>query len=283
MGRHAQPPREDHGPTAANNLRMGTPVATRRLVAIAGCVALAALGPLARAQADESDDSPVPGGASVPGDEAIFEGDVGVLLRGPEPEEPAPPTDDEPAPAPQPPPAGENPAPAGGPSSPPPSASTALPKRSASQPAFVAAIRQAPGSAIPSGDDRWAILEQIFLREGRLPTASPDGVLGLQTAKPSVPGSGSSFPSLLMTSLLAMLGALLLAHRQYGPALFAPPARRPAARPAQRRPSAPRGWRVVPVVRDMPASIASPAARSAIEQPVLSAGGLPQDRSAPNG
>lgn len=283
MGLDAQPSREDPDLTAANNLLMGTPVVTRRLGVIAGCVALAVLGPLARAYADESDDPPVPGGTAVPGDEAIFEGDVGVLLRGPEPEEPTPPTDDEPTPAPQPP-AGESPAPPSSPSSSPsPSASTALPKRSSSQPAFVAAIRQASGSAIPSGDDRWAILEQIFLREGRLPTGSPDSLLALQAAQTPVAGSGSSFPSLLMTSLLAMLGALLVAYRQYGPSLFAPLAPRATTRPAQRRPSAPRGWRVVPVVRDVAAPAPLAVATSAMERPVLAPAGSTQEGITPKG
>lgn len=108
-------------------------------------------------------------------------------------------------------------------------------------------------------------LEAIF--GARQPMFAPaSGAVPVGAARSAVGTPQSSLPTLLITALMGLLGGLLLASRQFGPALFSVQ----GLRNVSFRRSAPRGWRVVPTEPFAPA-ITVRHAPSALERPVLSA------------
>lgn len=248
---------------------MGRKRATR-LATLAVGLSLLGLAPFARFAHAETTPTPDP---------ETVTGPVGVLLSGtdtggdpppvvePPPPPPEPPSGEEPAPTP-----GTEPTrtPTGGGSGPsasaPPAASGAvrLPR------AELTAIARPPagGSGVLAPGARniartagaGLSLEDIFLRDAV--SATPQAVESAGRSALPIVGS-SSLPAMLLKSMVAVLGMLLLVARRRGTSLTGATA---LGRTLHRR-NAPRGWRIV-VTTPLPAEpVVAPT--SPLERPVL--------------
>lgn len=241
---------------------MGRQRATR-LATIAVGLSLLGLAPFARFAHAET--APNPEGVTGP---------IGVLLSGtdtggnpppvvdpppPDPptgEEPPPPPDSEPTPTPAP--GGSKPS-----ASAPPVASgvVRLPRTDL---AASPALRRAGASGVlaPAARNAGAglSLEDIFLRDSV--GATPQAVESAGRSALPIVGS-SSLPAMLLKSMVALLGMLLLVARRQGSSLTGATA---LGRTLHRR-NAPRGWRIV-VTTPLPAEpVFAPS--SPLERPVL--------------
>jgi len=238
-----------------------------RLGALAGVLAVVGIVPFAQhVEAGE---------AEVPATEVIADGPVGVLVFGPGTDTDAP--IDDPAPSDDPPPSSEPPP---GNTAPPPSGSTTTPPLAAmvgaprppqrtavrSNPTATALATPVASGATPATKGQGVSLEDIFLNNRA--TQAGLGAAASHSSRSVIEMPSSSLPSMLMTTLLVMLGGLLVTTRYYGSSLFAWP-----LGAARQRRRAPRGWRVVATTP--PTSVATIASISDLERPVLAAVKLP--------